>query len=462
MNQNVPKRISTLITTILFLLVATCTTNAQTKGQVLDAKLNKPLTGVNIVSTSLGFLSVTNGKGEFPLRDLSKLNRNDSLIFSHVGYATRKVSFPELKEMSYVLTLVEDDQQLKEITVVSSLQPLQQEIRYKKLASLKEGVYSFGAAMIGGKICVIGGDASFGEDQTLKALDEYGDDVLAHLKPSASWQEFSGSLQVYDLQTNSWITSKLKFDKRAYHAVNYFNGKIVVLGGKTLTRDGRSECLDNKVEIYDIKHNSILVNQTNPHQAINFASFVYAGNLIVMGGSTRLKANGEKEYSKKVHLLNLKSGYWYELDDMPVAMETKGVLAGNTIYLMGGFHSKPLKEIQTYNVVMGNWNVENPTLLFEVERPGIACQGKMIYVFENGKIQTYNTETKEVKAYLIDLALKSCEMFYANNKLYLLGGFMQEDYALSPSSDLYSIDLNEFKRTESVQEPGIRKEEREQ
>ena len=141
MNQNVPKRISTLITTILFLIVATCTTNAQTKGQVLDAKLNKPLTGVNIVSTSLGFLSVTNGKGEFPLRDLSKLNRNDSLSFSHVGYATRKVSFPELKEMSYVLTLVEDDQQLKEITVVSSLQPLQQEIRYKKLASLKEGVY---------------------------------------------------------------------------------------------------------------------------------------------------------------------------------------------------------------------------------------------------------------------------------------------------------------------------------
>jgi len=83
-------------------------------------------------------------------------------------------------------------------------------------------------------------------------------------------------------------------------------------------------------------------------------------------------------------------------------------------------------------------------------------------VFENGKIQTYNTETKEVKAYLIDLALKSCELFYANNKLYLFGGFMQEDYALSPSPDLYSIDLNEFKRTESVQEPVIRKEEPEQ
>jgi hypothetical protein len=51
--------------------------------------------------------------------------------------------------------------------------------------------------------------------------------------------------------------------------------------------------------------------------------------------------------------------------------------------------------------------------------------------------------------YSIELPLKSSEMFYANNKLYLLGGWIKyetsvDEYSIVPSSDLYSIDLNEF------------------
>jgi len=465
MNENLyetPERMSyifkcsipTSLTLMLVFIFTTFNLTAQNKGLVLDVKSNKPIAGVNIVPSSGGAIRVTNIKGEFNPRYLNGKNGIDTLIFTHIGYKARKISIPELKALNYLVLLSEDDQLLREVTVVSEKQPLQPEIRYKKLKSLKEGLYSVGSVLIGGKICTIGGDGSFSEDQTLKALNDYGDDVLSHLKPSFSWQEFSGNLHIYDIETNSWTTSNLKFDKRAYHGMQYYKGKIYVFGGKSLSRDGRTENLDDKIEVYDIRHYSILVDHTNPHQAINFASFVYGDNLIVMGGSTRVNLNGEKEYSNKVHLCNLKTGYWYELDNMPQAKETKGVLIGNTIYLPGGFHGKPLSEIETYDIVAGKWDVESKGLNYEVERPGITSNGNIMYIFEDGKIQTYNVETKELNVYLIGLILKYSELFYANNKLYILGGYDHDEYSSEPSSNLYSIDLNEFKKTVTHNEAG--------
>jgi len=49
-------------------------------------------------------------------------------------------------------------------------------------------------------------------------------------------------------------------------------------------------------------------------------------------------------------------------------------------------------------------------------------------------------------------------LFCADNKLYLLGGIDQDEYSFEPSADLYSIDLNEFKRTETHNEAGARQD----
>jgi hypothetical protein len=177
-----------------------------------------------------------------------------------------------------------------------------------------------------------------------------------------------------------------------------------------------------------------------------------------MGGSTRIKINEEKESTAKVHLLNLKTGYWYELSDMPVAKESKGVLVDSTIFLIGGFDFKPLDNIETYNISTGEWNVVGQ-MFYGVERPALAYNENIIYIFEDGRIQTFNVVTKELNLYSIDLPLKFGELFYANNMLYILGGLIEDeystndystdDYSISPSSDLYRIDLNEFKRAVS-------------
>jgi len=425
-----------LLNLVLILVLLACVSFAQNaKGVVLEAKSKKPLAGVSVFINKTGIGTTTNEKGEFHLKYFSEINESDTLIFSSIGYITSKISFSGLKGSKYVVLLTESVELLDGVTV-TSLPHLKLQIAYTKLSTLKGGLYSFGSVLVDNKIWVIGGDESY-----VPVLQR---------KPSFRWESYNDKMYQYDLLMDTWTASSLKFSKRAYHSVNYYNGKLYALGGKTLSTNRKYEYLDDKIEVYDMKENTILVDNSNPHQAVNFASFVYNDNLIVMGGSTRIKINEEKDCSNKAHLLNLKSGLWYELNDMPEAKETKGVIVNSTIYLIGGFNLKPLDNIETYNITTGEWNVAGQ-LFYGVERPAVVYHDTIIYIFEDGRIQTYSTETKQLKMYSIELPLKSCEMFYANNKLYLLGGWIkdetsEDEYSIRPSSGLYSIDLNEFNK----------------
>jgi hypothetical protein len=332
---------------------------------------------------------------------------------------------------------------LDEVTILSD-RTLKLQISYTRLAPLKYGLYSFGSVLIGDEICVIGRDESSEDGRGFKSIDFVGNNLK--MNTYFLWQNYTDKFQEYDIPSDTWTTSNLKFSKRAYHNINYYNGKIYVLGGKRLSRNRKLEYLDEKIEVFDIKHNSIFVAKTNPYQAANFASFVYNDNLIVFWGSIQVYMNEEKEYTAKIHLLNLKSVYWYELKDMPVAKETKGVIINNIIYLIGGYKLKSLEEIETYNLTAAEWKTEGQ-LPYGVEWPDLAYSNNVIYFFEEGRIQTYNTVTKELNMFSIDLPLKYSEIFYANNKLYIVGGFVEYETSVKPSSDVYSIDLSEFNKS---------------
>jgi hypothetical protein len=430
--------------TIIFVFSSYISFAQNARGMVLEEVSKKPLAGVSVFINKTGIGTTTNEYGEFHLKYPAEKNRNDTLFFSSVGYTSKKMTFSELKENGYVVLLAESIQVLDEVTIISD-RKLKLQVGYNRLAPLKDGLYSFGSVLIGDKIYVIGGDESNEDGRGYKSLSFVGNNLK--MNSYFSWQNYTEKLQEYDISSDKWTTSSLKFSKRAYHSINYYNGKIYVLGGKRLSRNRQLEYLDEKIEIYDISHNSIFVDKTNPHQAANFASFVYNDNLIVIGGSTKLNLNEEKEYTAKVHLLNLKSGYRYELNDMPVAKETKGVLSNNIIYLIGGFNMKPLEEIETFNLATAEWKTVGQ-LFYGVERPAVAYNDNIIYIFEEGRIQTYNTVTKELNMFSIDLPLKSSELFYSNNKLYIVGGFVVYETSIKPSSDVYSIDLSEFNKSE--------------
>ncbi|MCD8261992.1 MAG: hypothetical protein LUD15_11320 [Bacteroides sp.] len=127
---------------------------------------------------------------------------------------------------------------------------------------------------------------------------------------------------------------------------------------------------------------------------------------------------------------------------MPHPKETKGTIVDHKLYLIGGFRHRPLSEIESYNLVTAEWKKE-AELPYEAERPAIACQGNTIYILENGRLQSYNTATGEIKVWLIDISLTNSEMFVSGGKLYIVGGY-DGNY---PSRDLYAVEIRDLTRT---------------
>lgn len=435
---------------LLILLLCSLFSFAQNiKGVIMNPKNNLPIEDVNITMNRLNKSTLTDGKGRFTLNISSKLQETDSIYFSHIGYATKTITFSELQKNKFIIYLDERIESLGSITI-SEKKPLKSKITFTKLAPLQYALSSFGSILKNNKIYVIGGDASFSTDAWKKVqyekVDPTMEDYLKELSFQFSGQFYKGNLLVYNIKTDSWETSKLKFRKRAYHNLNEYNDKIYVLGGKRVSVNGVFEYLDDKIEVFDINKQTIEIDNTNPHQAAGFASFTYEDNLIIMGGSVKMKDNGSKEYTNKVHSYDINSGYWYELENMPIAKETNGILIKNKIYLIGGFNSKPLTTIESYDLDTGKWETEGE-LFSGLSNPAIAQNDGIIYFFENEKIFIYNTNTKQLKEYLINLPMKGSKLDFSDNKLYLFGGYIENYYSKYPSPNLFSIDINEFENT---------------
>lgn len=263
-----------------------------------------------------------------------------------------------------------------------------------------------------------------------------------------SYEGYNSYLQIYNIDRSNWDWKKTELPKRAYHDMIYDknNNEIYILGGKRLSMHRKFEYLTNEIEVFDLKNDTVLTDKTNPHQAVNFASFIKDDNIILMGGSIKQKRNGKKVYTDKTHLFDTGTGLWYELGNMPEAKETSGILLGNTIYLIGGFNGESLSGIETYDLNDGKWTRMGE--LFEpVSRPGIASDADHIYIYYPGNLAVYNVRTGLINEYAINFQINEPEMFLNNHKLYLLGGYDENDYEKEPSSRMISIDLNELKYT---------------
>jgi len=443
-----------LLLVALFSLSSFISFSQYIEGKVLDAKTNKPIEGVHVFMKGINRGTLTNAKGNYYLKFPARIVKSDVIQFSHITYKTKEIPFTSNKH-NYSVYLFVDVNKLNEIKI-SEKRNLKSSISFKKLSPMKVGLHDFGSFLNNGKIYVLGGDISFYDDGLRKIMDESPDMSFSELinkgiRNTTYFRGYSNKFLIYDIKSDTWTKSKLKLRKRAYNNSNFYNHKIYVLGGENLARHGRyfNEYLDDKIEIIDLEKQTVTIDNTNPHQAVNFASFTYKNNIIIVGGSIKLKKNGVKEFSNKVHLYNIKTGLWYNLATMPVAKEVNGVLIDNTIYLIGGFNNKPSSSIETYNIKTGKWKKEGE-LFKGMERPAITHNEEFIYIYDDGKIYTYNIKTKELNEYYINLNEKAAHLYYTNNKLYLLGGFKYTNYSKVRSDDLFSIDLNEFNLTKVI------------
>ena len=438
---------------LCFIILLPFITNAQKISGIVKSQTNNlPIENVNIYALRTQTGTLTNDNGEFSLNN--RVKANDTLQVSHIGYITTKITISDLKKFNYIISLEEDIETLNNIDITNRQVKLKTKLDFTKLASLEYGIYSFGSAIVNDKIYVVGGDSSE-ESNALNTLKEKSIDsedpkfiikYLQLLNFQGSKNFYNGDLLIYDPKMDLWQKSTEKLKKRAYHNLNYYDNTLYVLGGKRLSTNKNIEYLDNEIEVFDINKNTIAIDKTNPHKAADFASIVYKDNIIVMGGSIKTNEREQKTFTDKVHLYNITSGLWYELAKMPVAQEVKGVLIGDKIFTIGNIDSKSFSEIQSFDLTNESWKHE-ATLISRLENPAVTYNDDTIYMFEDGKLLVYNTKSKEIKEYLVQLELKSASMHFLNNKLYIIGGLTFTKYIMTPSSNVYSISVEEFDTT---------------
>jgi hypothetical protein len=421
------------------------------KGIVIDEDTQQAIEAAHIYVDD-ATATITNKKGEFQLEINLKNTKATHIIVSHLGYVTKKVAIPNTQTEFLKIYLSQDANTLSAVSI-SGKKKLQASIQYTELASMRRGLYDFASDIHNEKIYVIGGDRSQNVDQTKAAarsttekyLEPTFDDFVNQLSfnPS-SFTTYSGKLQVYDIEKDVWTTSDVKFRERSAHNLHVYNDEVYIFGGKRTSR--KNIYLDDVIEIYDTKTNNIKTDNVNPHQATDVVSFLYGDYMILLGGVQKIDKKNKKQYRNDVHFYNLKTGLWYELGEMPTPKATQGVLLDDMIYLVGGFTKMPLKTIESFNLKTGEWHVEGE--LFEgMEKPALATHDKMIYIYNKGKLLTYNTASKELHEYLINLNVESAELLYHQDTLYILGGYTVSNFYNKSSKKMYAINIDEFKKT---------------
>ena len=423
------------------------------EGRVLDADTKQPLSNVNVFIENTEVGTSTNNNGEFKL-SYSSINTPNRLIFSIIGYKTYKIKFKDLiEEAPTTILMQEQTSELSEV-IVSEKKKLLEKLRYNKLSPMKKGLYAFDCAMVNDTIYIIGGSESFVEDTMRKAIDDANTNcpdcgflgVLDELEPNASYQGYNNNLLVYNINLDQWHTKEIDFVDREDHQINLYDNRLYVIGGKKISNNGKKEYLHNKIEILNLDSLHIVVDDTNPHQAINFASFTYKDNILVMGGAIKKSKSGKKIFTDKCHFFNITTGYWYDLDTMPTAKQTDGAIINEKVYLIGGSDGKPLSEIESLDLSDGKWQKEG-NLPYAMQNPSIASHKEIIYIYNFGKLHVYDTSANTIYDYDIDLSIKEPGLVFNKNKLYFIGGYTEEQYAKTPSPSLFSLDLSELKKT---------------
>ncbi len=348
-----------------------------------------------------------------------------------------------------------ENEKLNEIEVKGKIKK-RASLKYSKVTKLKSHVYAFGSEIIDDKIYVVGGDFSvkvnLGDkilDRTTVPAHEFNTKEFFRLlrRHRSSFDSYSDKLQVYDLNSKEWLKPKIKLGNRAYHNINSYNNELYIFGGKRLSKNKKYEYLNEKIEVLNLNSLKVVTDYTNPHQAINFASTVYKNYLIVAGGSAKKNYKKPVEYSNQFHFYDFSTGLWYELPDIPIRKEGKGILVGSKFYLVGGFNGKALKSIESFDFKKGKWKKER-NLPVAMSAPGLASKGKYIFIYDKDIILIYDIKKETVLKYHIKLNLNYASMHYYKDALYIIGGVEETDYSKEPLGDIYKVGLNEFNKTE--------------
>jgi hypothetical protein len=432
---------------LLFLLIFPFIAFSQNvTGIVLDAKTNKPIERVHIQVDNDIFL--TDKKGHFSFSFL----KPTSITITHINYKTQIIRINNTNDLEVFLN--EKREILPQVEITTKR--INDKIKFTFLEDIPGSFHSFGAVLKDHKIFIFGGDATTYEKDYQKTksklfVNEFrlmqDMEILFSTPIYNPFFIFKNDILTYSLKDKIWTTIKEEIRPRANLNAALVDDKIYVLGGKRKSRD--KQYLDDKIEILDVKKEAIIVDNTNPHQAVNFATSVYKNKIILSGGSKKISKNGFINYSDEIHVFDTKSGFWYLLGKMKKGKETKSIIVNEKLYLVGGLRNKKIKTIESFHLKTGKWASEGD-LFSPLERPALAEKKNTIYIFENRKLLTLDITSNVLKLYHIDLPYIASEMFLKDNFLYILGGYKEDRFSVTSSRKLVKISLDEFSKTKVI------------
>jgi hypothetical protein len=445
----------------LFIFLVSIGVSAQKiKGVVIDSETKEPIEHAHIQIKDKVIL--TNKKGEFSFRAPKKWDNN--FYITHLSYQNKKLRFSNSKEFS--VSLKRQNTLLNEVVVVG--EKGQNKLQFEELPEMPKRLYSFASVKKDDKIYVFGGDKTFSQRGYERMLRRMGSLPLDQFQQQGfmpgritgvvnplfldplfipiNYMGFNDEVLVYDIHKKKWTQEDIKLRKRANHSAVAVGDKIYIMGGKRLSTNRRKEYLDSKVEVFDLNSNSVKVDDTNPHRAVDMEIINYKGKLYTFGGTVKENVHGKKHFTQKVHSYNPETGDWFLLAEVPISEDTTTMLLDDTVYFFGGFKKQRTNMIVSVNLVTGVMKSEGK-LFHDFKKPAVAKKGKTIFIFENRKLLTFDTENKILKEYLVDLPLVSSEIFIEGNNLLVLGGVRTGNFSLEPQREFYKIDLSQLSKT---------------
>ena len=420
---------------ILFLLnfiFLSCYSQESRTKKVMSAD-GFPLADANVYAMKQKIGVFTNENGTFNLDLFSILDERDTLCITRVGYVKQAFTYRQLLQMGSII-LKEDTVRLREVTVMGELSK-HTSLPIIPLASMPKRLCALGAAFIDGHIYVVGGD----ETSSYKMGGRYN-------SSRHYYRHFNTDLLMYDIAADRWSKLAADLSPRAYHTLLLHGQKLIAIGGKKLSTNGVIEWLQSDIDIYDVKHDTLMVDKVNPHQAANAAAFVYGNQLIIMGGSIKESPSGYLTYSDDIHVQNLHTGRWYKIGEMPQPMECRGAIWKQKIYFFGGYDGAPRWNIVSFDLKTCQWKQEGE-LSKPMAHPAVAVVDDKAYIHENGTMIVYHFLTGQMRSYSTNLELEFSELLTDGKRLYLLGGKNQGADFLMAYSSLFAIDLRAFECT---------------
>jgi hypothetical protein len=260
---------------------------------------------------------------------------------------------------------------------------------------------------------------------------------------------YTSNVQLYDNKLGKWQNFSLDaIPKQSYSSAIYVDEyKGIVLAGG-VKQNGNSAILIDEIRMIYVKDFKVDRLGTIPTPAKNLGIALDKSIIYLYGGiiKKRVSTVGPINYtfSKKFYAYDLTNGLLDELPDLPIAMETKGGIIDNHLYILGGFDSKPLTSIWKYAINNKIWEKA-----MELDIPSssnaIAQYGKFFVLVAgnyNSQLVLYDTENNVATYFTTNVQARNIAASIIGKELHLYGG-INPGGGISVSAIHYKIPLSE-------------------